>query len=107
MDTWAKPCPGRRSRRSWRAAALLALLCAGGAGASTDTLPSAALASEVDSVRIAAIRSVLGKATFAKFLLSLHDGDVHKTPSGRLVVSGEQDWSTGTAVVPLLDPVTG
>ena len=107
MDTWAKPCPGRGQRSPFRAAAAIALLWGASVKAANDTLPEAALTSQVDSVRVAAIRSLLGKPAFAKFLLSLHDGDVHRTPAGRLVVSGEQDWSSGAAVVPLQDPVTG
>jgi len=107
MDTWAKPCPGRGMRSTLRTTSLLALLWGACSGAATDTLPSAALESQVDSVRAAGIRSLLGKPAFAKFLLSLHDGSVHKTGSGILVVSGEEDWSSGTAVVPLEDPVTG
>jgi urea transport system permease protein len=107
MDTWAKPCPGSRQRTPLRIASVLALLWGASVHAATDTLPEAALRSTVDSVRAAGIRSLLGKPVFAKFLLSLHDGDVHVTGSGKLVVSGEEDWSTGSAVVPLEDPVTG
>ena len=107
MHTWAEPCPGTSCRRALRTASLLALLWAAGTRAAVDTLPEAALGSTVDSVRLGAIRSLMGKPAYAKFLLSLHDGEVHKTSTGKLVVTGEEDWSGASPVVPLEDPVTG
>jgi urea transport system permease protein len=95
------------SRTPGRALLALAALATTVPCADTDTLPAGALASPTDSVRTAAVKSLLGRPAFARFLQAMHDGEVKTGPSGRLYIAGDEDWSGDAPRVPLSDPLSG